>query len=363
MCGFPILLSLVITFTIGLYPKSDSATATKKKLSSFRRMVRNFSRVDTNYIEPQKYNFTVMLQNTNSFEGYTLRTKDNHKVVLAPQPSYKLGPYFGWRFIFLGYTIDLKHLKSEAREAFDFSLYAPQVGLDIFFRKSGKNYLINSVDYGNKLIEKAMKSQNFSGFETSERGFNAYYIFNHSKFSYPAAYSQSTIQRRSAGSALAGISYSKHKLNMDWDKFHQLMDDVAGKGTAQEFCDTTLHSTKIDYSDISIGGGYAYNLVFARNWLFDISLQLALGYKQLSGKENSLIKDLFNNFNFKNIMIDGVSRVGLVWNNMRWYSGASAVFHSYNYHKSNFSANTMFGNVYIYAGYNFGLKKQYRKRK
>ena len=68
-------------------------------------------------------------------------------------------------------------------------------------------------------------------------------------------------------------------------------------------------------------------------------------------------------FNFKNIMLDGVSRVGLVWNNMRWYSGASAVFHSYNYHKSNFSANTMFGNVYIYAGYNFGLKKQYRKKR
>lgn len=359
MCAISIMLSLAITSSVGFYPTSDSTAATKKKLSSFRRMVRNFSRVDTNYIEPQKFNFTVMLQNTISFEGYTLRTNDNHKVVLAPKPSYKLGPYFGWRFIFLGYTIDLKHLKSEAREALDFSLYAPQVGLDIFFRKSGKNYLINRVDYGNRFIEKAMKSHSFNGFETSESGINAYYIFNHSKFSYPAAYSQSTIQRRSAGSALAGISYSKHKLNMDWDKFHNLMDNVAGNGTAQEVSDTTMHFTKIDYSDISIGGGYAYNRVFAHNWLFDLSLQLALGYKQLSGKEN----DFFRNFNFKNIMLDGVSRVGLVWNNMRWYSGASAVFHSYNYHKSNFSANTMFGNVYIYAGYNFGLKKQYRKKR
>lgn len=363
MCCFPIFLSLVITSTVGLQPTSDSTAAPKKKLSSFRRMVRNFSRVDTNYIEPQKYNFTVMLQNTISFEGYTLRTKDNHKVVLGPKPSYKLGPYFGWRFIFLGYTIDLKHLKSEAREALDLSLYAPQVGVDLFYRKSGKNYLINNVDYGNRFIDKAMKSRNFNGFETSERGISAYYIFNHSKFSYPAAYSQSTIQRRSAGSALAGISYSKHKLSMNWDEFRLLMDDVAGEGTSSEVCDTTMHLTKIDYSDISIGGGYAYNWVFARNWLFDISLQLALGYKQLSGKENSLIKDFFQNFNFKNIMIDGVSRVGLVWNNMRWYSGASAVFHSYNYRKSNFSANTMFGNVYIYAGYNFGLKRQYRKKK
>lgn len=362
MCGFPFLLSLFITSVAGLQPTSDSTAIPKKKLSSFRRMVRNFSRVDTNYIEPQKYNFTAMFQNTTSFEGYTLRINDGHEVVLAPKPSCKLGPYFGWRFIFLGYTIDLKHLKSEAREAINFSLYAPQLGVDLFWRKSGSNYLISSVDFGDKAVNKAMQSLNFNGFETSERGINAYYIFNHSKFSYPAAYSQSTIQRRSAGSALAGISYSKHKLSMDWDKFHLLMDDVVGEGTSHEVCDTTLHSTKIDYSDISIGGGYAYNWVFAHNWLFNISLQLALGYKQLSGKENNL-KDFFHNFNFKNVMLDGVSRVGLVWNNMRWYSGASAVFHSYNYRKSNFSANTMFGNVYVYVGYNFGLKKQYRKKK
>lgn len=93
MCAISIMLSLAITSSVGFYPTSDSTAATKKKLSSFRRMVRNFSRVDTNYIEPQKFNFTVMLQNTISFEGYTLRTNDNHKVVLAPKPSYKLGPY------------------------------------------------------------------------------------------------------------------------------------------------------------------------------------------------------------------------------------------------------------------------------
>ncbi len=362
MCGFPILLSLFISSMAALPPTSDSTATPKKKLSSFRRMVRNFSRVDTNYIEPQKYNFTVMLQNTTSFEGYTLRTKDDHKIVLAPLPSCKFGPYFGWRFVFFGYTIDIKQLKNEAREAINLSLYAPQLGVDFFWRKSGNNYLINSMDYGNKSINDALQHLNFTGFETSERGINAYYIFNHNKFSYPAAYSQSTIQRRSAGSALAGISYSKHKLSMDWDKFHLLMDDIVGKGTAAEVCDTSLHSTRISYSDFSIGGGYSYNWVFAHNWLFNISLQLALGYKQLSGKQNNL-KNFFQNFNFKNVMLDEVSRVGLVWNNMRWYAGASAVFHTYDYHTSNFSANTMFGNVYLYAGYNFGLKKQYRKKK
>lgn len=344
--------------------KKDSVSVKpKKKLSAFRRMIRGFSRIDTNYIEPQKYNFTVMLQNTTSFEGYTLRTRDGHEVVFAPEPSYKLGPYVGWRFVFLGYTIDLKHISgSDTRRAIDLSLYAPQVGVDLFYRKSGDNYRIGKVNFGNKLNNRLMRHADFDGFESSERGINAYYIFNHKKFSYPAAYSQSTVQRRSVGSALAGASYSRHSLSVNWDKFHALMDDLAGQGTAAAVGDTTMHSTEVLYYDISLSGGYAYNWVFARNWLLDISLQVALGYKQSKGKVNGQEIDYKHNFNFKNFNVDGVSRIGLVWNNMRWYAGASAIFHTYTYRRSQFRANTTFGNINVYFGYNFGLKKHYRRK-
>lgn len=362
MRTLPLLIFILFTVLSEATAADTIPTPPKKKLSAFRRMVRNFSRVDTNYIEPQKYNFTVMLQNTTSFEGYTLKLQDDHSVVFAPEPSYKLGPYFGWRFVFIGYTIDIKRLKNEAREAVALSLYAPQLGVDLFYRKSGDNYRISRVNFGNEAVNNAMRKVYFDGFETSERGFNLYYIFNHSKFSYPAAYSQSTVQRRSAGSALAGMSYSRHSLNVDWDKFHQLMDDKVGAGVSVAVADTSMHSTNISYTDFSLSGGYAYNWVFAHNWLFDVSMQLALGYKQLTGTANKNSRDFFRNFDFKNLMIDGVGRTGIVWNNMRWYAGASAVFHTYNYRRSKFSANSTFGNVYVYVGYNFGLKSSYRKR-
>ena len=362
MRTLPLLIFILFTVLSEATAADTIATPPKKKLSAFRRMVRNFSRVDTNYIEPQKYNFTVMLQNTTSFEGYTLKLQDDHSVVFAPEPSYKLGPYFGWRFVFIGYTIDIKRLKNEAREAVALSLYAPQLGVDLFYRKSGDNYRISRVNFGNEAVNNAMRKVYFDGFETSERGFNLYYIFNHSKFSYPAAYSQSTVQRRSAGSALAGMSYSRHSLNVDWDKFHQLMDDKVGAGVSVAVADTSMHSTNISYTDFSLSGGYAYNWVFAHNWLFDVSMQLALGYKQLTGTANKNSRDFFRNFDFKNLMIDGVGRTGIVWNNMRWYAGASAVFHTYNYRRSKFSANSTFGNVYVYVGYNFGLKSSYRKK-
>lgn len=61
-------------------------------------------------------------------------------------------------------------------------------------------------------------------------------------------------------------------------------------------------------------------------------------------------------FDFKNFNLDGVGRFGLVYNNMRWYAGTSAVFHTYNYQKEKFSTNTLFGNWNIYVGFNFGKR-------
>lgn len=69
----------------------------------------------------------------------------------------------------------------------------------------------------------------FDGFKSSIKGFNLYYIFNHRRFSYPAAYSQSTVQRRSAGSMLLGIGYTEHELEVNWDKLTNLVDEKLNK--------------------------------------------------------------------------------------------------------------------------------------
>ena len=51
--------------------------------------VKEFSRIDTAYIEPQHYNYTVMLQNTNTYEVYRLSTEHGNSVTFAPKPSVK----------------------------------------------------------------------------------------------------------------------------------------------------------------------------------------------------------------------------------------------------------------------------------
>lgn len=319
--------------------------------------VQEFSRVDTHYVEPQHYNYTVMLQNTNTYEVYHISNREGQEVVFTPSPSYRLGPYFGWRWIFLGYTIDLTHLGSDSKKQdFNLSLYSNQIGVDIFYRKSGTDYRISKVDLGNGTDMSGVKNMCFEGFQTSIKGFNLYYIFNHRKFSYPAAYSQSTVQRRSCGSPLLGIGYTKHNLKIDLDGLRTLLNEHIPEGQPPVVIDSTMMFNKVSYTDYSVSGGYAYNWVFAYNWLFDISLQAALGYKHTVSDTQDNQSSLFRNFDFKNLNFDGIIRLGVVWNNTRWYFGSSAVFHTYHYSKSQFSTNNMFGNVNFYVGYNFSKR-------
>ncbi len=80
-----------------------------------------------------------------------------------------------------------------------------------------------------------------------------YYTFNYRHFSFPAAFSQSYIQKRSAGSFLAGLTYQNHSIKV-------------------------LEETESDYTNIrqrmdflSVGGGYGYNYVPNKRWLFHLS--------------------------------------------------------------------------------------------
>ena len=84
-----------------------------------------------------------------------------------------------------------------------------------------------------------------------------YYIFNNSKFSYSAAFTQSYIQRRSAGSWLAGISYQGDKI--------KTTDELKAKNP-------NAPDVSIELGHIGIGGGYGYNWVLGKKWLIHFSM-------------------------------------------------------------------------------------------
>ncbi len=126
------------------------------------------------------------------------------------------------------------------------SFYGNRIGIDAIYQSSG-NYKGRIHSGGDKVYVPA-------GMVNMDMLLvNTYYAFNAKRFSYPAAFSHSWIQRRSGGSILAGLSYSLGKLSAAAD------EDL---GNAPMTLKTSFGS---------IGVGYGYNFAMKRQWLLHLS--------------------------------------------------------------------------------------------
>ncbi len=361
-------ISLLVSFSLQAQSEKAGITVndsiqedsvTTPKPSAFKRAIKkfmNFSDFDTLYISPNRYNYALMATHFSNFEYYSVTSEfpQPQKLSFSPNPHNKIGLYFGWRWIFLGWSVDIDDIyrktnrKNKGTE-FDLSLYSSKLGVDIFYRRTGNNYKIHKIRGFYDEIPSDY-SEDFSGLKVDIKGLNLYYIFNNRKFSYPAAFSQSTNQRRNAGTFIAGFSISKHNLDFDYQQLPAYIQEKMNPG---------MKVNKIKYTNANISFGYAYNWVFARNCLACLSLTPAIAYKASDvDAETQEGKAWYSKFN-----LDFLLRAGVVYNNGKYFVGTSFVGKNYNYHRNNFSLDNGFGTLQVYAGFNFHLRKEYRKKK
>ena len=360
-------ISLLVSFSLQAQSEKAGITVndsiqedsvTTPKPSAFKRAIKkfmNFSDFDTLYISPNRYNYALMATHFSNFEYYSVTSEfpQPQKLSFSPNPHNKIGLYFGWRWIFLGWSVDIDDIyrktnrKNKGTE-FDLSLYSSKLGVDIFYRRTGNNYKIHKIRGFYDEIPSDY-SEDFSGLKVDIKGLNLYYIFNNRKFSYPAAFSQSTNQRRNAGTFIAGFSISKHNLDFDYQQLPAYIQERMNPG---------MKVNKIKYTNANISFGYAYNWVFARNCLACLSLTPASAYKASdvdAGTQEG--KAWYSKFN-----LDFLLRAGVVYNNGKYFVGTSFVGKNYNYHRNNFSLDNGFGTLQVYVGFNFHLRKEYRKK-
>lgn len=335
---------------------SHDSIAAPPRPSAFKRAIKhflNFSDFDTTYISPNRYNYALMLDHFTNYEYYSIGN-DNQRLRFTPNPHNKIGLYLGWRWLFLGWAIDTDGLYGKKRgkkkgTEFDLSLYSSKLGVDIAYRRTGNDYKIHKVRGFSDRVPSDF-SEDFDGLKVDMKGLNLYYIFNNRRFSYPAAFSQSTNQRRNAGSFIAGFSVSTHNLKFDYAKLPEII---------QETMEPSMKVRHIKYTNISLNFGYAYNWVFARNCLACLSLNPAVAYKTSRIEKTDTEMDEW----YKNFNIDFILRAGVVYNNSKYFVGTSFVGRTYDYYRDNFSLNNGIGTLQVYAGFNFYLKKAYRKKK
>lgn len=188
---------------------------------------------------------------------------------------------------------------------FNLNYYGRRLSLDLSYQRSESLSGDFHEDTGDKRLESGestLKVLNFVG----------YYTFNHRRFSYPAAFTQSYIQRRSAGSWLVGISYQGGSIKTNDEVLRQRSPDTP--------------ETTIEFGHIGLGGGYGYNLVLGRKWLLHASiLPTAVVFnrnKMIVGGEHKEAKNIRFNMIFN-------ERLAVVYNfSQRFFAGATLVMNN-----------------------------------
>ena len=222
--------------------------------------------LDRNYIDaPEKpwqliakgnVNQTIVSMNAN---GNILGVDYSARPYLRTQPSQYAGFWAGYRGYGIGYTVNVGGDK----------------GSNLVFGATGGAYGINvrihsfdnsnpSINLNSELLtEEEQKTWNnvqlIDPIHVRTVIADGYYMFNGKKFSYAAAYDQSVIQKRSAGSLMAGLMYNYTHIDYATDVNGDLVYLMHGLG-------------KVKLWQGSAGVGYAYNWVPARGLLVNVML-------------------------------------------------------------------------------------------
>ncbi len=298
--------------------------------------------VDTLYIEPCAYRFAGMVQNTNTFQQYVLHARnaagDMQCMGFSPIPTLKVGPYFGIYCFYLGYNFDVVKLGSglvTKRTDFNFSMYRKRMGIDLVYQENSGDFKMLRTRGFEGLKQSTFRGWRFDGMSTRSLIINSYYVFNHDRFFYPAAFGKDSKQIRSQGSWIMGLRFDHHNVRFNHDR---LPSELLGTADAPLLSDKMKFNRFISNS-VSISGGYAYNWVFSPDWLFSFSITPAIGLMHSQP-----------NFN-------AIARSGIVWNKSRFFAGASLVSNFYVYRQSGVSFTNALHHFSLYAGIRFGKYK------
>lgn len=128
----------------------------------------------------------------------------------------------------------------------NFNSYGKRFGFDVIYQDA-KNYTGWTETDG---MERVTLPADLLSMKTLN--VNAFYVFNSRRFSYPAAFSQSYIQRRSAGSFLLAASGMGQRGTVNGERLD-------------------MQETAFKMTNIGLGAGYGYNYVPGQGWLLHIS--------------------------------------------------------------------------------------------
>lgn len=300
-----------------------------------------FNGYDTTYVEGTGYKFNGKVRTETLLDSYQFYLPDDVRMTMHSKPSTTIGAWLTYLAVSGGYDKNVSKLfgnpEIKSREQFSFGFNCSLFTFNMQFLKNTGG--VNITRFGPKGTHFSPNIP-FNGLKTKSFGFDAFYFFNHKKYSQAAAFNFSRIQIKSQGSWLAGVSFTNQNFDFDFNDLPIYIVDALPETW-------TDHKYVANTKNIGIKVGYGYNWVFRPGWLIGISEAPTVGLK--IGKINNPDKTSTN------VAFSNQFRLSVIWNHREWFAGLITELNTaLAYDKDSAFQNNTF-NISISAGYRFNL--------
>jgi hypothetical protein len=250
-------LFIAVLLTQSITANAGSPVKTLKKVGALLDTL-SVKGVDRNYIDAPKEPWQIIVKGNINQSDLKMRATGDIDIVsykaeprLKTEPSKYIGLWAGYRGYGLGYTINTGGDKGSY---FTVGATGGSYGVNVrvhSFENNRPSFSF-STDFDDLINEDIDIEEEDVELEDPIRVHtviaDAYYLFNGKRFSYAAAYDQSVIQKKSAGSIMAGAMFYYGKIDYATKNNAELIYLMRGLG-------------KVKLWQGSVGAGYAYNWI------------------------------------------------------------------------------------------------------
>ncbi len=295
-----------------------------------------FNRYDTTYVVGTGKNWKAMLRSYNWMQSYAMYFSSKNYLRIMSDPYADLGAYLCFMAVSVGYMENMNAIANHNeghRKSFNFEFCCALFSAMLRYNKtSGGAKITHFGDYSRRRMD-----LEFDNIAQRTLSGAAYYFFNHRKYSQAAAYSFSKYQLKSAGTWIAGISFSHQRIAMDFSSLPPSMT---------EHLPSLEPRYLFHYTDYDLLGGYAYNWVLSpRRWLINGTIMPSVGYKRSFEMATDGKRNMFST----NVR----AMVSAVYNHRALFAALQLHFEGHLYFAGNYTFFNSLESVSLVAGVRF----------
>lgn len=297
-----------------------------------------FNTYDSTYVSGTGTKFNIKLTTNSWNDYYQFRFNDDVSMNMRSSFTTYAGIHLSYLAISVGYEINMNKLFGEIttpKQSFNFSFNCALFSADLYFNRNQTPTKITRFRSGQYRVRENFA---FQGINSDIWGIDIYYFFNNKRYSQAAAFNFGKIQKKSQGTWLLGLSYSRQDYQFDFNEL-----PISLKSYLPDNWNYKTYT--INTHIYSIKGGFAYNWVPIRNWLFAFSECPTVGLRM--GE--------INNNSQTTLAITNIFRASVIFNYNKFFTGVVGKIYT-NLTREN--SSIFIGNIFsieLSVGYRFNL--------